>query len=134
MTIFDLVLVLLVANAVQPAMTGPDSSLLGGLVIVRAVRGKGEAVYSSVPRCHQERIALRIPRQKAEKAFKVMARQYERTDLTDGLKIALPQGAWVLMRPSGTEDVVRVSAEAPSAAKAKSIAKDFARKLGRRSS
>jgi len=34
MTIFDLVLVLLVANAVQPAMTGPDSSLLGGFLII----------------------------------------------------------------------------------------------------
>jgi uncharacterized membrane protein YcaP (DUF421 family) len=34
MTIFDLVLVLLVANAVQPAMTGPDTSLLGGLLII----------------------------------------------------------------------------------------------------
>jgi uncharacterized membrane protein YcaP (DUF421 family) len=34
MTIFDLVLVLLVANAVQPAMTGPDSSLVGGLLII----------------------------------------------------------------------------------------------------
>jgi len=33
-TVFDLVMVLLVANAVQPAMTGPDSSILGGLVIV----------------------------------------------------------------------------------------------------
>ena len=33
-TIFDLVLVLLVANAVQPAMTGPDSSLTGGLIII----------------------------------------------------------------------------------------------------
>ncbi|HLH23098.1 MAG TPA: YetF domain-containing protein [Chloroflexota bacterium] len=33
-TVFDLVLVLLVANAVQPAMTGPDSSLVGGLVII----------------------------------------------------------------------------------------------------
>ena len=32
--LYDLVLVLLVANAVQPAMTGPDSSLLGGLVII----------------------------------------------------------------------------------------------------
>jgi uncharacterized membrane protein YcaP (DUF421 family) len=30
----DLVLVLLVANAVQPAMTGPDSSLAGGLIII----------------------------------------------------------------------------------------------------
>lgn len=33
-TLFDLVLVLLIANAVQPAMTGPDSSLVGGLIII----------------------------------------------------------------------------------------------------
>jgi uncharacterized membrane protein YcaP (DUF421 family) len=33
-TLFDLVFVLLVANAVQPAMTGPDTSLGGGLVII----------------------------------------------------------------------------------------------------
>lgn len=33
-TLFDLVLVLLVANAVQPAMTGPDTSLAGGLLII----------------------------------------------------------------------------------------------------
>jgi len=33
-TLYDLVLVLLVANAVQPAMTGPDTSLAGGVVII----------------------------------------------------------------------------------------------------
>src|SRR2546429_7725605 len=33
-TIFDLELILLVANAVQPAMPGPDNSLLGGLIII----------------------------------------------------------------------------------------------------
>ncbi len=33
-TLFDLVMELLVANAVQPAMTGPDSSLFGGLIII----------------------------------------------------------------------------------------------------
>jgi uncharacterized membrane protein YcaP (DUF421 family) len=33
-TIYDLVLILVVANAVQPAMTGPDTSLLGGLIII----------------------------------------------------------------------------------------------------
>src|SRR5258708_17706280 len=36
-TLYDLVLVLLVANAVQRAMTGPDSSLAGGLVIIAAL-------------------------------------------------------------------------------------------------
>jgi uncharacterized membrane protein YcaP (DUF421 family) len=33
-TLFDLVFVLLVANAVQPSMTGPDASLTGGLIII----------------------------------------------------------------------------------------------------
>src|SRR5919108_5838980 len=33
-TVFDLVLVLLVANALQPAITGPDNSVTGGAVIV----------------------------------------------------------------------------------------------------
>jgi uncharacterized membrane protein YcaP (DUF421 family) len=33
-TTFDLVLVLLVANALQPAITGPDNSLTGGIIIV----------------------------------------------------------------------------------------------------
>ncbi len=33
-TLFDLVFILLVANAVQPAMTGPDASLLGGAIII----------------------------------------------------------------------------------------------------
>lgn len=33
-TLYDLVLILLVANAVQPAMTGPDNSLLGGIIII----------------------------------------------------------------------------------------------------
>jgi uncharacterized membrane protein YcaP (DUF421 family) len=33
-TFFDLALILLVANALQPAMTGPDNSVAGGLVII----------------------------------------------------------------------------------------------------
>jgi uncharacterized membrane protein YcaP (DUF421 family) len=36
-TLFDIVVVLLVANAVQPAMTGPDNSLTGGLIVIAAL-------------------------------------------------------------------------------------------------
>lgn len=36
-TLYDLVFILLVANAVQPAMTGPDTSLGGGFVIIAAL-------------------------------------------------------------------------------------------------
>jgi uncharacterized membrane protein YcaP (DUF421 family) len=37
MTPFDLVLILLIANAVQNAMVGPDNSLLGGLIAAGAL-------------------------------------------------------------------------------------------------
>ncbi len=39
-------------------------------------------------------------------------RLVERVDRTDGLKLIFGDGSWVLMRPSGTEPVVRYYAEA----------------------
>ena len=36
-TLFDLALVLLAANAVQPAVTGPDSSVTGGAIILATI-------------------------------------------------------------------------------------------------
>src|SRR5438552_19209011 len=53
-TLFDLVLVLLVANAVQPAMTGPDNSLLGGLIIIATLVGInfGVAQLDRIERFH----------------------------------------------------------------------------------
>ena len=36
-TLYDLVFILLVANALQPAMTGPDTSLVGGFILIVAL-------------------------------------------------------------------------------------------------
>ncbi len=36
-TLYDLVLLLLVANALQPAITGPDNSLLGGFILIASL-------------------------------------------------------------------------------------------------
>jgi uncharacterized membrane protein YcaP (DUF421 family) len=49
-TIFDLVLVLLVANALQPAITGPDNSITGGviIIIVLLLINRGIAMLRSV--------------------------------------------------------------------------------------
>lgn len=41
-------------------------------------------------------------------------RKVVRLDRTDGLKLVLEDGAWMLLRPSGTEPVVRQYFEAPS--------------------
>jgi uncharacterized membrane protein YcaP (DUF421 family) len=38
-TLYDLVFILLVANALQPAITGPDTSVSGGIVLIIALVG-----------------------------------------------------------------------------------------------
>ena len=50
-------------------------------------------------------------------------------DESAGLRLFLPNGLWVLIRPSGTEDVVRVSAEARSAVKARRLVTAYAKRL-----
>ncbi len=54
-TLYDLVFILLVANALQPAMTGPDSSLLGGFILIVALVGTNFVVgrLDSLPRIHR---------------------------------------------------------------------------------
>ena len=104
-------------------------SMLAALSIISALKKKGRRVYESVPVYQQERVALAVPRAEAVKGIKKLAAQHKGADLTDGLKIELPDRSWVLIRPSGTEDVVRVSAEAPSSEKAKLLVKSFAKKL-----
>ena len=54
-TIYDLVFILLVANALQPAITGPDTSLVGGFVLIAALVATTFAVgrLAEVPQLHR---------------------------------------------------------------------------------
>jgi phosphomannomutase len=104
-------------------------SMLAALAIIRALKREGRKFYDSVPAYQQERVALAIPKAKALRGIRKLAGEYEGADLMDGLKIGLPGRSWVLLRPSGTEDVVRVSAEAPTLEKASQLSKSFAKKL-----
>ncbi|HXN77552.1 MAG TPA: YetF domain-containing protein [Candidatus Dormibacteraeota bacterium] len=53
-TLYDLVFILLVANALQPAITGPDTSLGSGFVLIVALVGTNYLVgkLDSMPRFH----------------------------------------------------------------------------------
>jgi len=54
-TLYDLVFILLVANALQPAITGPDTSVVGGLVLIAALVASNFLVgrLDSLPRFHR---------------------------------------------------------------------------------
>jgi phosphomannomutase len=104
-------------------------SMLAALTIIRALKKEGRSFYDSVPVYQQERVAMEIPRTKALKGIRKLAGKYDEADLADGFKLILSKNSWVLVRPSGTENVVRISAEAKTSEAAAKIVKTFAKKL-----
>lgn len=104
-------------------------SMLAALAILRELKSRGKKLYESVPVYHQKRVALAIPRAKALRGIRRLAAKNRDADLTDGLKLTLPKKSWVLVRTSGTEDVVRVSAEARTEGAADRLAKAFTKRV-----
>lgn len=67
-------------------------------------------------------IVSRLPQRFAKPPRELDGKSVERTNRTDGLKLLFKDGSWVLMRPSGTEPLVRFYAEADSLAGSKQLA------------
>jgi phosphomannomutase len=56
-----------------------------------------------------------LPARIADPPRALGGRAVKRVQTTDGLKLHFDGGAWVLVRPSGTEPVARLYVEAPDA-------------------
>ena len=69
-----------------------------------------------------EDVQVRLPSRLKEDFRQFAGRRVSSTDRTDGLKLILDDGTWLLMRPSGTEPVVRVYTEAATPAASKRLA------------
>jgi uncharacterized membrane protein YcaP (DUF421 family) len=114
-TLFDLVLVLLVANAVQPAMTGPDSSLGGGLLIILTLVVTNRLLAEGRRRLPFLRILLQAPPTTIalDGAWVAEAVQHEELDAGD-LETALREHgiasidevAMAVLEPDGSISVV----------------------------
>jgi len=104
-------------------------SMLAAITIIKALAQKGSKVYDEVKSYHQTRTALKTPRKKALAGIKRLQKRYPEAETIDGVKIWLSRKSWVLVRPSGTEDSVRISAEAASEKESQEIVKSFSKKL-----
>jgi phosphoglucomutase len=102
--------------------------ILAGLLTAEmvAVRGRGiarlrEDLFEKVGALHSLREDCRVTREQIEKLRVLMgsppaslgSRRVARVTVLDGLRLDFEDGAWILMRPSGTEPVVRYYVEAP---------------------
>jgi phosphoglucomutase len=103
--------------------------ILACLLVAEAVARRGASVKQQLAALFQKvgavenvRINLRLEPDVQKRLLAKLQRDWEKfdsrlvrkIDRTDGLKMILDDRAWVLMRPSGTEPVVRVYCEAPT--------------------
>jgi phosphomannomutase/phosphoglucomutase len=101
-----------------------DAAMAAATVIeiVSKSNEKLSKLIEELPRYHQVKTKVNCPSDLKETALSEFANRMEdRTvDQTDGVKIIMEK-AWVLVRPSGTEPIYRIFAEAESEEKAQEI-------------
>jgi alpha-D-glucose phosphate-specific phosphoglucomutase len=103
--------------------------ILACLLAAEAVAARGtsltdqlKALYARVGKLESGRIGVRVTPQLMESLGAKLkegpkelgGRRVERTNRMDGVKFIFTDGSWLLIRPSGTEPVVRIYAESES--------------------
>lgn len=104
--------------------------ILACLLAAEAVAARGKSLtqqltelYAQVGKLESARISLRLTPELMEKLAtklkedpkEIGGRGVAQTNRMDGVKFIFADGSWLLMRPSGTEPVVRIYAESESA-------------------
>jgi len=80
-------------------------------------------------RCSNERKAAVM--KKASAQAKKVFKDVEDVSTVDGVRLALSDGSWVLVRPSGTEPFIRITAEAKTVERANVLVKAAKKLIGR---
>ena len=114
-----------------PSLGGPErDGVLNATLLAQAMAHYGKSLGELVAELHEEfgphhygRVDLTLKLGQKERAMEALSqigldqfvgyRITEREDL-DGVKLYLDNGAWLLVRPSGTEPLLRVYTEAAS--------------------
>jgi phosphomannomutase len=104
--------------------------ILACLLAAEAVAARGTSLtqqlnelYARVGKLESGRTGIRLtpeimktlPDKLKRDPKEIGSRRVERTNRLDGVKFIFANGSWLLMRPSGTEPVVRIYAESESA-------------------
>jgi phosphoglucosamine mutase/phosphomannomutase/phosphoglucomutase len=100
--------------------------LLISSIVLRLVSKYGslEMILEGIETFKQERMKLDCSRALAPKIMSILQKRFPESQKTDGIGIS-GEESWVLIRPSNTEDVMRLSVEAKTSQKAKEIAAEY---------
>lgn len=109
-----------------------DGAMTTALVL-EALAFKRESFSKAISKLqifHQKKGKFECPNDKKKKVMEVLEQKSSnegKIDRTDGLKIWIDEKSWILLRPSGTEPLIRVFAESENEEKVESIYRKFER-------
>ncbi len=100
------------------------------LEIMAKTRKKMSELVAELPVYYQKKVSVPCPNEKKERVLEGLKNRYsgENVLTIDGVKI-MGDGWWVLIRPSGTEPIYRIYAEARSEEKLAEILERYEREL-----
>ena len=106
-----------------------DGVMTLGLML-EALAASGSSVSqltSSLPPSHTAKTKVPCPPERAGRVMERIKADNPGADLTDGVKVAFGPREWVMVRPSGTEPVLRIYAEARSPGRLEELLSAYSR-------
>lgn len=116
---------------IEPGFVMCRDGVYGTTTITQMIRSEGSLknILSQFSNYYQDRTNVKIDRSLGPVILREIAKMEPDADTTDGVKLFPGSKSWVLIRPSNTENVIRVSAEAKSQQRANELVKDYSRKI-----
>lgn len=100
------------------------------LEIMALKNKKLSELVAEVPAYHLSKTKVKCSNDMKKKVMDAFVKNEGKADLTDGVKIYM-ENAWVLVRPSGTEPIIRIYAESKDKETAENLADKYREKLER---
>lgn len=114
-------------GVILPALHHTRDAPVGAALILQHLVTEGLTLRDAAdrwPRYHIVKEKVSFPRERVQAAYEALERAMRpvEVDRSDGVRLEWPEArSWLHVRPSGTEPVVRLIAEAPEEAEARSL-------------
>ena len=86
-------------------------------------------LISLLPPSYTKKTKISCSKEEAQRIIHKLKEEHPNSDLTDGIKICFDEQNWIMIRPSGTEPILRVYAESSSQKKMDNLISEYLQKI-----